>query len=68
MDGANTCGLEVVNGVMAVRSSMSVGSRGAVNTLDHYDSLLVKKVSRLIFHKVGSSILRRVSFSNLNSC
>jgi len=54
MDGANTCGLEVVNGVMAVRSSISVGSRGAVNTLDHYDSLLVKKVSRLIFHEVGS--------------
>jgi len=30
LDGANTCGLEVVNGVMAARSPRSSGSRGAV--------------------------------------
>jgi len=30
LDGANTCGLEVVNGVTATKSPRSSGSRGAV--------------------------------------
>jgi len=30
LDGANTCGLKVINGVMAARSPRSSGSHGAV--------------------------------------